>query len=61
MLWWLSAWLKSQDAQDVIEYVLITGLLVFLAVAGLNALGVQINTVWVALTSWLASWVGTNP
>jgi len=50
---WLSAWLRSEKAQDLIEYALIIGLLVVVAVIGLNLLGGQISDLWSTISAWL--------
>ncbi len=56
---WLKNWLASDEGQDLIEYALIIGLLVVVAVLGLAALGRQINTLWDTIRSWLVA-VGTG-
>lgn len=58
---WLQNWLRSEEAQDLIEYALIIGLLVVVAIVGLNALGKQIAALWAALTAWLAGVAGGIP
>jgi len=50
---WLSVWLRSEKAQDLIEYALIIGLLVVVAVIGLNLLGGQISSLWITISAWL--------
>lgn len=50
---WLNTWLRSEEAQDLIEYALIIGLLVVVAVIGLNLLGGQISQLWIIISSWL--------
>lgn len=50
---WFNAWLRSEEAQDLIEYALIIGLLVVVAVIGLNLLGGQISQLWNIISSWL--------
>lgn len=58
---WLQVWLNSEEAQDLIEYALIIGLLVVVAIVGLNLLGVQIAALWAALTGWLGGIIGGVP
>ncbi len=56
---WLKNWLASDEGQDLIEYALIIGLLVVVAVLGLAALGRQINTLWASISTWLVA-VGSS-
>lgn len=53
MIIWLGSRLRSEQAQDLIEYALIIGLLVVVAVIGLNLLGGQISDLWNIISSWL--------
>jgi Flp pilus assembly pilin Flp len=61
MLVWLSARLKSQDGQDLVEYALLVALLVVLAVASQDVLGSAINRQWGAVSTWLATVATTVP
>jgi len=49
----LISWFRSEGAQDLIEYALIIGLLVVVAVIGLNLLGGQISDLWSTISAWL--------
>jgi len=55
----LTAWLKTQEGQDLIEYALIVGLLVVVAVLGLSLLGGEISALWAKISTW-ANKVTTN-
>ena len=50
--------LVEEEGQDVIEYVLILGLISIIAVASMIAAGVQVNNVWTAVTAALTNAVG---
>jgi len=50
---WLAAWLRSEKGQDLIEYALIIGLMVVVAILALNFLGTQISSLWSAIGNWL--------
>jgi Flp pilus assembly pilin Flp len=51
---WLQTWLKSQKAQDLIEYALIIALLVVVAVLALSVTGGQISGLFSKIGSWVA-------
>jgi len=55
----LTNWLRSERGQDLIEYALIVGLLVVVAVLGLSLLGGEISALWIKISGW-ANAVTTN-
>jgi len=55
---WLKAWLGSQDAQDLIEYALIIGLMVVIAVLGLGFMGQSVSQLWSQIGAWAVNTVG---
>ena len=45
----------AEDAQDVIEYALLAGLISLVAVAGILNVGTGVNTVWTGVDSTMGS------
>jgi Flp pilus assembly pilin Flp len=43
---WLKTWLSEEEGQDLIEYVLIGGLIAVIAVLAIGATGTNVNAVW---------------
>lgn len=50
---WIKAWLSEEEGQDLIEYVLIAGLISLVAVAAIITTGGGVSTVWTNLTTQL--------
>jgi pilus assembly protein Flp/PilA len=48
---WLKTWLNQEEGQDLIEYVLIAGLVALAAVVGITAVGTQLQIGWNALAT----------
>ena len=48
---WLKAWMSEDEGQDLIEYVLIAGLIALVAVVAIGAAGVKVNALWQAVTA----------
>lgn len=46
---WLKAWLEAEEGQDLIEYVLIAGLIALVAVVAITQSGTQVNLIWQAV------------
>lgn len=46
MVLWLKTWFVREEGQDLIEYVLIAGLVALAAVVAIGATGVAVNGVW---------------
>ena len=42
----LKNWLENEEGQDLIEYVLIAGLIALVAVIAITATGVEVRTIW---------------
>lgn len=51
---WLQAWFSDDEGQDLIEYVLIAGLIAVIAVAAIVATGTSVNGVWQTLQAAVA-------
>ena len=43
---WLRNLLKNEEGQDLIEYVLIAGLIALVAVVAITSAGKEVNTIW---------------
>jgi pilus assembly protein Flp/PilA len=50
---WLKSWYESEEGQDLIEYVLIAGLIALVAVLAITGAGESINGVWKAVADEL--------
>ena len=48
---WLKAWMSEDEGQDLIEYVLIAGLIALIAVAAITTTGTKVNAIWEALVA----------
>lgn len=46
---WFQAWMSDEEGQDLIEYVLIAGLIALIAVAAITTTGTKVNAIWEAL------------
>jgi pilus assembly protein Flp/PilA len=46
---------RDDDGQDMIEYVLIAGLITLAAVVMVQTVGTDVNTVWTNVESYLSS------
>jgi pilus assembly protein Flp/PilA len=58
MLYWylyVKAWLEAEEGQDLIEYVLIAGLIALVAVAAITSAGTQVDAVWDAIVTKLTA------
>jgi Flp pilus assembly pilin Flp len=47
--------LRDEDGQDMVEYVLIMGLISILAVAAVTATGLSIQTLWNTISAGVAA------
>ena len=50
---WLKALLSEDEGQDLIEYVLIAGLVALVAVGAITAAGVSVNALWVRVEAMI--------
>jgi Flp pilus assembly pilin Flp len=50
---WLKTWLNQEEGQDLIEYVLIVGLVAIVAIAGITLAGNSIDAIWTAVADQL--------
>ncbi len=55
---WLKAWMTEDEGQDLIEYVLIAGLIALVAVVAITAAGTSINAMWNAIAAQLNAVAG---
>jgi len=55
---WLKAWLTPEEGQDLIEYALIIGLMVVIAVLGLGFMGQSVSQLWSKIGAWMVNTVG---
>lgn len=46
---WLKAWMSEEEGQDLIEYVLIAGLVALVAVGAITVAGTNVNLIWEAI------------
>jgi pilus assembly protein Flp/PilA len=51
----LRAFVKNEEAQDLIEYALLVGLISLVAVAAITAAGGSVNTIFTTIGARLAS------
>jgi pilus assembly protein Flp/PilA len=52
---WLKTWMNREEGQDLIEYVLITGLVALAAVATIILVGGNVNRVWALVNAQLTA------
>ena len=43
---WIKAWMSEEEGQDLIEYVLIAGLVALVAVGAITAAGASVGALW---------------
>jgi pilus assembly protein Flp/PilA len=55
---WFKAWMTEDEGQDLIEYVLIAGLIALVAVVAITAAGTSINAMWNAIAAQLNAVAG---
>ncbi|MFN8464722.1 MAG: Flp family type IVb pilin [Caldilineaceae bacterium] len=55
---WLKSRLEAEEGQDLIEYVLIAGLIALVAVVAITAAGNSINVMWNAIAAQLNAVAG---
>jgi pilus assembly protein Flp/PilA len=58
---WLKNWLEQEEGQDLIEYAMILGLVVLVALALLGVVGGNISTIWSKVSAGVASAASTVP
>ena len=51
----LRARLQEEEGQDIIEYVLIAGLVALVAVVAITATGTNVNALWTAISAKVAA------
>jgi Flp pilus assembly pilin Flp len=51
---WLKTWFENEEGQDLIEYVLIAGLVSLVAVGAIGLAGKEVKAVWDAIQVELA-------
>ena len=50
---WLKNWLENEEGQDLIEYVLIAGLIALVAVVAITSAGTEVNAIWLNIVKQL--------